>query len=98
MKNPFKTGRFFVADRGIEHAGGHECLLSGPHMDSDTANQLKRAFKRATSWYDQEVQKGKDGLSSYEVAKRVKVNLVVLVHLPEPFNDTPTVALQDYRH
>ncbi len=33
----------------------------------------KRAFKRATSWYDQEVQKGKDGLSSYEVAKRVKV-------------------------
>lgn len=47
MKNPFKTGRFFVADRGIEHAGGHECLLSGPHMDSDTANQLKRAFKRA---------------------------------------------------
>jgi hypothetical protein len=34
----------------------------------------KHAFKRATSWYNQEVQtKGKDGLSSYEVAKRVKV-------------------------
>jgi hypothetical protein len=59
----------------------------------------KRAFKRAMSWYNKEVQtKGKDGLSSYEVAKRVKVNLVVLVHLPEPFNDMSTVALQDYRH
>ncbi len=34
----------------------------------------KGTFKWATSWYDQEVQtKGKDGLSSYKVAKRVKV-------------------------
>jgi len=40
----------------------------------DLAEHGKRAFKRATSWYDKEVQtKGKDGLSSYEVAKRVKV-------------------------
>ncbi len=40
----------------------------------DLSDHSKRAFKRATSWYNKEVQtKGKDGLSSYEVAKRVKV-------------------------
>ena len=40
----------------------------------DMSDHSKRVFKRATSWYNQEVQtKGKDGLSSYEVAKIVKV-------------------------
>jgi hypothetical protein len=41
----------------------------------DLPEHSKRAFQWATSWYDREVQKGKDGLSSYayKIAKRVKV-------------------------
>ena len=39
----------------------------------DSSDHNKRAFKRATSWYDRELQKGKAGLSSYEIAKRVKL-------------------------
>ena len=40
----------------------------------DSSDHNKRAFKRAMSWYDRELQKGKAGLSSYEIAKRVKVS------------------------
>ncbi len=63
------------------------------------SKQSKHTFKQATSWYDQEVQtKVKDGLSSYEVAKRVKVEFGGVGPIAQPFNDMSTVALQDYRH
>jgi hypothetical protein len=38
----------------------------------DATQHKKRAFKRATSWYAQELEKSK-GLSSYQVSKRVKI-------------------------
>ena len=38
----------------------------------DSSDHNKRAFKRATSWYYRELQKGNAGLSSYEIAKRLK--------------------------
>ncbi len=39
----------------------------------DLSDHNKRAFKRAMSWYDWELQKGKAGLSLYKIAKRVKL-------------------------
>ncbi len=36
----------------------------------DLSDHDKRAFKRAMSWYDWELQKGKAGLSSYEISKK----------------------------
>ncbi len=38
----------------------------------DATDHSKRVFKRATSWYKQELEKN-DGLSSREIAKRVKL-------------------------
>ena len=38
----------------------------------DATAHEKRAFKRATSWYAQELEK-KNGLSSYEISKKVKI-------------------------
>ena len=38
----------------------------------DASNHEKRAFKRATSWYAEELEK-KNGLSSYQISKKVKI-------------------------
>ena len=38
----------------------------------DASEHKKRAFKRAMSWYGRELEKGSDGLSSYEISKKVK--------------------------
>ncbi len=42
-------------------------------VDKFDSSEHSKRVKRATSWYDREVQKGKDGLPSYKIAKRVKV-------------------------
>ena len=38
----------------------------------DASNHETRAFKRATSWYAEELEK-KNGLSSYQISKKVKI-------------------------
>ncbi len=39
----------------------------------DANEHKKRAFKRATSWYGRELEKGSDGLSLYKILKKVKL-------------------------
>jgi hypothetical protein len=40
----------------------------------DANEHKKRTFKRATSWYGRELEKGTSSLSSYKISKRVKLD------------------------
>jgi hypothetical protein len=57
----------------------------------DATNHARHVFKKATSFYARELEKGSDGLSSYQISKKVKLDSMVAC-LPECSNDTPTLA------
>ncbi len=57
------------------------CMASGMQQwrinKFDITEHEKRAFKRVTSWYAREKEKP-DGLSSYAISKKVKVEFDVV--------------------